>query len=185
MVLYYSLPEATSIQNMTQEGENSTVTVDGEVLGNVQYLAGIIAQQTGGEEMRIEAVNPYPITDHQQLIDQAQQELNSNFRPEIIGAPTQEQIGAADVIFLGYPIWWADLPTPMYAFLESADLAGKTVIPFTCHGGSGFATTRETIAELQPGADVRNSDGFSVSRNVVADSAEDVSGWLDGLGYQG
>lgn len=184
LVVYYSLPEATSVDNMTQEGENSTVTIGGEVLGNVQYLAQLIAEQTGGQLARIEAVAPYPISDHQQLIAQAQEELDSGFRPEITGAPTQEQIEAADVIFLGYPIWWADLPTPMYTMLESIDLSGKTVIPFTCHGGSGFASTRETLGQLQPGADIQSSDGFSVSRNVVADSAEDVADWLNGLGFE-
>lgn len=184
LVVYYSLPEATSAADITQEGENSTVTIGGEVLGNVQYLAQLIAEQTGGELARIEAVAPYPIDDHQQLIAQAQEELDSKFRPEITGAPTQEQIDAADIIFLGYPIWWADLPTPMYAMLESIDLSGKTIIPFTCHGGSGFASTRETIGQLQPGADIRGSDGFSVSRNVVADSAKDVTNWLDGLVFE-
>lgn len=183
MVLYYSLPEATSAEDMTPEGENSTVTVNGEVLGNVQFLAQLIGQQTGAEPLHIVATEPYPIEDHQQLIDQAKEELDSGYRPEVTGAPTSQQIEAADVVFLGYPIWWADLPTPVYTLLESVDLTGKTVIPFTCHGGSGFANTRATLAELQPGADVRGEDGFSVSRDVVADSAGDVTAWLASLGF--
>lgn len=181
LVVYYSLPEATSAANMTREGENSTVTINGEVLGNVQYLAQLIAEQTDGNLVRIEAVDPYPIEDHQALIDQAKDELDSGFRPEISGTPTPEQIEAADTIFIGYPIWWSDLPTPVYTLLESIDLSGKTVIPFTCHGGSGFSSTRATLAELQPDATIRSADGFSVSRDVVAESADDVTEWLGGL----
>lgn len=181
LVLYYSLPEATSVANMTREGENSTVTINGEVLGNVQYLAQLIAEQTDGNLVRIEAVDPYPIEDHQALIDQAKDELDSGFRPEISGIPTPEQIEAADTIFIGYPIWWSDLPTPVYTLLESIDLSGKTIIPFTCHGGSGFSSTRATLAELQPDATIKSADGFSVSRDVVAESADDVTEWLGGL----
>lgn len=184
MVLYFSLPEATSTANMTEAGENSTVTIDGEVLGNIQYLAQLIADQTNGELIRVEAVDPYPIEDHDQLTSQAQEELNAGYRPEITGAPTPEQIEAADVIFLGHPIWWANLPTPVYTLLESINLSGKTVIPFVCHGGSGFASTRETIAQLQPNADFQGDNGFLVSRDVVADSASDVGAWLNGLGFE-
>lgn len=182
LVVYYSLPEATSVADMTREGKNSTVTINGEVLGNVQYLAQLIAEQTDGKLVRVEAVDPYPVEDHQALIDQAKDELDSNFRPEITGAPTREQIEAANTIFIGYPIWWSDLPTPVYSLLESIDLSGKTVIPFTCHGGSGFSSTRSTLAELQPNATIRSADGFSVSRDVVAESADDVTEWLEGLG---
>ena len=185
LIIYFSLPEATSAENMTTEGENSTVTIDGEVLGNVQYLAQLVAERTGGKLMRIETVEPYDVSDHESLIAYAQQELDSGARPELqaSGVPTPEDIASASAVFLGHPIWWADLPTPYYTLLESIDLSGKEVIPFVCHGGSGFAGTRETIAELQPGADVRADDGYSVSRNTVADSAPEVEAWLEGLGY--
>ena len=185
LIIYFSLPEATSAEEMTPEGENSTVTIDGEVLGNVQYLAQLVAGRTGGKLARVETVEPYDVSDHEALIAYAQRELNSGSRPELqaSGIPTPEDIASASAVFLGYPIWWADLPTPYYTLLESIDLAGKTVIPFVCHGGSGFAGTRETIAELQPDADVRAGDGYSVSRNAVADSAPEVERWLEGLGY--
>lgn len=184
LVVYYSLPEVANPSKMTEEGENSTVAINGEILGNVQYLAQLIADQTKGEIARIEAVEPYPIDDHQELIDIAQKELDSGTRRKIKGAPTNDQIKNADTIFIGYPIWWADLPTPMYTFLESEDLSGKTIVPFTCHGGSGFSGTRETLAQLQAGADVLADEGFSVSRDDVEDSAGDVAEWLDGLGFK-
>ena len=45
------------------------------------------------------------------------------------------------MIFLGYPNWNVDLPMPLYTFLEQYDFSGKTIIPFTVHGGSGFSRT--------------------------------------------
>ena len=70
---------------------------------------------------------------------------------------------------------------PLYTFLEENDFSGKTIIPFTVHGGSGFSRTISTIAELQPEATVLE-DGLSISRNSVADAQDDVSSWIAGLG---
>ena len=85
------------------------------------------------------------------------------------------------MVFLGYPNWNADLPMPLYTFLEQTDLSGKTIIPFVTHGGSGFSRTVQTIQELQPDATVVE-DGLSLSRNSVPDAAAEVEAWVSGLG---
>lgn len=33
-----------------------------------------------------------------------------------------------DVVFIGYPIWWGQAPKIIYTFVESYDLAGKTLL---------------------------------------------------------
>lgn len=86
------------------------------------------------------------------------------------------------MIFLGYPIWNADLPMPLYTFLDACDLSGKTVIPFTAQGGSGFAGTISTLAAQEPGAQVERN-GFSVSRNSVSAAKDDIVSWVRELGY--
>ena len=70
---------------------------------------------------------------------------------------------------------------PLYTFLEEYDFSGKTIIPFCRHGGSGFSQTESTIAELQPNA-VVSENGLTVSRNDVADSAQEITAWAEGLG---
>ena len=70
---------------------------------------------------------------------------------------------------------------PMYTFLEEYDLGGKTIVPFTTHGGSGFSRTIQTIEELQPDASVIE-DGLSISRNDVPDAQGEVQAWISGLG---
>ncbi len=55
---------------------------------------------------------------------------------------------------------------------------GKTIIPFTTHGGSGFSSNIETIAQLQPDAEVI-TEGLSISRESVADSGEEIRDWVD------
>ena len=80
----------------------------------------------------------------------------------------------------GHAIWNADLPMPLYTFLEQYDFSGKTIIPFTTHGGSGFSRTIQTIEELQPNATVVE-EGLSISRNSVPEAQSEVVSWVSGL----
>ena len=108
--------------------------MDGEVLGNTQYIAQLIRPtETGGDLFRIETVQEYPGS-HDALLDYAYNELTENARPEL--ASQIENPDSYDVIFLGYPNWNSDLPMPLYSFLEEYDFSGKAIIPFTTHGGS-------------------------------------------------
>ena len=178
LTVYFSVPEDVSIEGVDAIAGASVVAQDGEALGNLQYAAGLIHETVDGDLTRIETQQQYPL-DHDPLVDFAAGEQDADARPEL--AAIIEDLEQYDTILLGYPIWWGDLPMPLYTFLESCDLSGKTIIPFTVHGGSGFADTRETIARLQPGALVVQ-DGLSVSRNAVADSAQEIVAWAEGLG---
>ena len=153
------------------------MVVDGEVLGNNQYIAQLIQQEVGGDLFRIETVQEYPGS-HEPLLEFAYNELSEKARPEL--ATQIENLDSYSVIFLGYPNWNADLPMPLYTFLEQYDFSGKTIIPFTTHGGSGFSRTIQTIEELQPNATVVE-EGLSISRNSVPEAQSEVVSWVSGL----
>ncbi len=85
-----------------------------------------------------------------------------------------------DVIFIGYPIWWYTLPMVLYTFFDTYDLAGKTIVPFNTHAGSGDGGTYNEIADFEPDAAVL--DGLALSGSSVgADSAQQIDTWLSGL----
>ena len=174
LIAYFSVPETDGVDNVAGA---SRVVVDGEVLGNNQYIAQLIQQQSGGDLFRIETEQEYPGS-HDPLLDFAYNEKADNARPAL--SSQIENLDKYDVIFLGYPNWNSDLPMPLYSFLEEYDFSGKTIIPFTTHGGSGFSRTIRTIAEMQPGATVIE-DGLSISRNSVPDAQRDVEEWVAGL----
>lgn len=174
LIAYFSVMETDGVDTVAGA---SRVAVNGEVLGNNQYIAQIIQQETGGDLFSIETVQEYPTT-HEPLLEFAYEEKADNARPELV---TQiEDPDSYDVIFLGFPNWNADLPMPLYTFLEEYDFSGKTIIPFTTHGGSGFSRTIQTISELQPDATVI-SDGLSISRNSVSGAESDVVNWVSSL----
>lgn len=76
LVVYFSVPETSDPNNMTRDEENSTVIVDGEVLGNTQYVAQLIGENTGGDVFRLEPVDAYP-TNHDDLLQRAADEMRS------------------------------------------------------------------------------------------------------------
>ena len=178
LVVYFSLPETTNPDNMTKEEDNSVVVINGEVLGNTQYMAYVIQQNTGADIFRIEPEIPYT-TNHSDLVDLAKEEQNENARPAISGSI--ENFEDYDTVFIGYPIWWSDLPMIMYTFFDTYDFSGKTIVPFSTHGGSSFAGTPATIAELEPGATI--DDGMTISRNDIQDAEPDIVSWLENAGY--
>lgn len=174
LIAYFSVPETDGVDAVAGA---SRVVVDGEVLGNNQYIAQLIQQETGGDLFRIETVQEYPGS-HDPLLEFAYNERAEDARPEL--ATQIENLDSYEVIFIGYPNWNSDLPMPLYTFLEEYDFSGKTIIPFTTHGGSGFSRTIQTIQELQPDA-VVIEDGLSISRNSVPDAQADVTEWVAGL----
>ena len=178
LIAYFTMPEDVDPAGADAVAGASIVVRDGEILGNVEYMARTIQQAVGGDLLRIETAEEYPL-EHEALVDFAAEEQEAGARPEL--ATQIENLEQYDTIFLGYPNWWGDMPQALYTFLESYDLSGKTIIPFCPHGGSGFSRTQSTIAELQPNATVRE-DGLTLSRNDVADSAEQVTAWAQGLG---
>lgn len=179
LVVYFSVPETTSAENMNAEEEYSTVVIDGEVLGNTQYVAHLIQQATGGDIFRIEPVTPYPMN-HAELEEVATEEKRQNAMPEI--AAQVEDMDQYTTVFLGYPNWYADMPRIIYSFLDQYDLSGKTIVPFVTSGGSGFSNTISTIQDLEPDATVI-TDGYSISRTRMEDAETGVMDWLTGLGY--
>ena len=94
------------IAYFSRAGENYNVGVVER--GNTELLAEIVAEETGGELFRIETVFEYP-SDYDEMLTVATQERNENARPEL--KTKISNFDEYDVIFVGYPIWWGDMPT--------------------------------------------------------------------------
>ena len=176
LIAYFTAAENSGVDAVASA---SYTTLDGEAVGRVQALAERIQQNVGGDLFSIRTSVVYP-ADSGELIDYAAQEQEENARPEL--TTHIENLDGYDTIFIGYPNWWADLPMAVYSFFDEYDFSGKTIIPFNVHNGSRFSRTIQTIQELEPDATVVEN-GFTVSEQTVAEAAEDVAAWLEGLGY--
>lgn len=176
LIAYFSVPE--DVDTVDAVAGASIVVRENEKLGNTEYVAKLIQQTVGGDLFRIETVDAYPL-DHDPLVDQAADEQDENKRSVL--SSHVENFDQYETVILGFPNWWADLPMPVYTFLEEYDFGAKTIIPFVTHGGSGFSGTINTISQLQPDARV-SENTLSLSRNSVADSEATVVEWAQSLG---
>ena len=100
---------------------------------------------------RIETVKKYK-EDYYELIEEAKQELRAKARPELTA--TVENMDQYDTIILGYPNWWGIPPMAVFTFLESYNFAGKKIVPFCSHEGSGLGGSIRQIKMAVPEANL-------------------------------
>ena len=162
------------------------VTGDSKILvayfswsGNTQTLANMVAEKSGGELFRIVPEVAYTNDD---VFDRAQSELRNGTRPPLSSHIDEEIMAQYDVIFVGFPIWWYDLPMPVWTFLEEYDLSGKTIIPFFSHNGSSSgASSVSTVKRLCSDSTVVDNY-LSIRGSSVSGAESQVTSWLNGLG---
>ena len=149
--------------------------------GNTKILAEMIAERTHGDLFEIKTVKPYP-KEYRPATEAAKQEKEENARPEIVGE--LPDLSKYDVVFLGYPIWWSDMPMPVYTFLDRENFAGKIILPFCTHEGSGLSDPQRSIADVTK-ADVR--EGFALQGHIAQKSPEEARTalyeWMSKQGY--
>ena len=151
--------------------------------GNTALLAEQLAALIHADAtFEIQTVIPYPV-DLKEMTETAKQEQAKQARPLL--ASKVDDMAQYDIIFLGYPIWYQDLPMPIYTFLESYDFTGKVIIPFSTGSSNAMSGKEADIpnyakgAVLLPGACIR---GKTV-RDDAAETKQRIAVWLEGLGY--
>ena len=127
LVAYFSQPDIALPQGDGEDQPATGLLLGQHLVGNVQYIAQAITQLTDGDLFRIKAKKLYPASYRMTcMIARGQQQAQE--RPEL--DEIIDNFDKYDTIYLGYPIWWMDLPMPVYTFLETYDFSGKTIIPF-------------------------------------------------------
>ena len=144
--------------------------------GNTAILAKMIAQKTGADSFEIVPEKAYP-KNYRECTDVAKDEQKKNARPSYKG---DIDTASYDTIYLGYPIWWGDLPMVVYTFLEKHDLNGKTIVPFCTHEGSGVSGTDSSLKKMYKGATVKKALAMrgSTAQNKRKEAEKSLDEWL-------
>ena len=174
LVAYFSVPERDGVDAVAGA---SRIVSRGKVMGNTQYVASVISEATGGQLFEIKTTYTYPAS-HKALIDAAKKEIDKKARPKL--ATHIKNLKDYDVVFVGFPNWWYDMPMPIYSFFDEYDFKGKTIIPFCTHGGSRFSGAIKTIRNMEKQATVL--DGYAIARERVNGSKDGILSWLKRIG---
>ena len=163
----------------SRTGENYNV---GNVeVGNTAIMASYMKEYLKADSFEIVPVNKYPDS-YDECLKVATKEKNEDARPAI--ESKLDDISKYDTIFIGYPIWWGEIPQIVYTFMEEYDLSGKTIIPFNTHEGSGDAGTYNTIKSKLSKSNV-NTNGLALQGKVARTDKgkEETINWLKKIGY--
>ena len=110
--------------------------------GTTEQVAKQIAKYADADIFEITPAKPYSSADLDWTNKQSRSSVEMNnpkARPELKALSVD--VSKYDYIFLGYPIWWDLAPRIVNTFIETASLAGKTVIPFATSGSSTIANS--------------------------------------------
>ena len=145
--------------------------------GSTARLAQTLAAAAEAKLYEIKPAVPYERKDLNWMDKKARSTVemqDPNCRPAL--ADTAAPVAEADVIFLGFPIWWYREPSIIDSFLEAYDFSGKMIVPFFTSGGSNLGEGQERIKALAKGAKVLSGKRFSAHA-----SEWELKAWIESL----
>ena len=145
--------------------------------GHTKDIAAKIQKMTGGDMYEIQTADKINTTPWFYLT--LRKQLKEHTYPALSGE--LPDLSRYDTIFVGSPVWWYTVSTPMLSFLQQADFKGKKVVPFSTQG-SNYGTFFEDFAQNARNAQLQKSASFN---NLPAqyDTAVDnkIASWLNSL----
>ena len=143
--------------------------------GNTKEVAESIKDITGGELIEIIPLKEYTSADlnyNDSNTRATKEQNNPSSRPEIKNTINVDY----DVIYLGYPIWWGDVPHIILTFIDTYDLDGKTIIPFCTSGSSSIDNSLNTLKNYNK--NINWVDGKRLTNNK-----KEIENWINSLNY--
>lgn len=145
--------------------------------GVTRRLAERLAHAIGAELYEIAPAVAYTKADLDWRDKQSRSSVemsDPSCRPAL--ADTDAPVADADVVLVGFPIWWYREPSIIDTFIESYDFSGKVVVPFATSGMSPIGESGANIARLAPGANVLYGERMSARASEAK-----LKAWYEGL----
>ena len=155
-------------------------------VGNTATIAKWIQKQLQCEIIALETLEPYPDSYFQTIkVSYKERKAKTERAIKPVAIPDD-----CDIIFIGSPIWYGTYAAPVATFLKQNPCAGKTLVPFSTHGGGDAPRFADDLKAACPDAKVldgftaRGSNQIERRLNVGVTSyhtEDDVIRWLNGL----
>ena len=144
--------------------------------GNTRGGAEFLAQRLNADLFEITMAQPYTGN----IYEASQRDLNANARPSL--AAKVPNIADYDMILLGYPTWWSTMPMPLFTCLETHDLSGKIILPFSSNGGTRFG---DSISDLRKHAQrAYVAQGFEYYYSGGSELEDELLDWVRRAGIE-
>ena len=140
--------------------------------GNTEVIAEYIRDITGADMFKVEPKNKYA-SDYDTCIEEAKDRQSTHDAPIVEEVP---DLSSYEVIYVGAPVYWGDMPEEMVTALKDIAFTGKIIRPFTTHEGSGLANIPNQIKRVCKSATV--TDGLAIRGSSVNSARSRVEDWI-------
>ncbi len=175
----------TETKNSNESDNDNGTTNDKKVAiiyfsatGTTKRVAEYIKEATGGDLIEIIPKEKYTDSDlnYENNNSRATKEQNdSQARPEILNNINTDFY---DIIYLGYPIWWGDVPKIILTFLDNHNLNDKSIILFCTSGSTDISGSLNTLKNYNKNVNWIDGKRFSSMTNQ-----DEITNWVNKLNY--
>ena len=161
-----------NVEKKTME-KKKVLVVYFSATGTTRQVAKQIAKIADADICEIIPTKPYSSADLDWTNKQSRSSvemIDLKARPAI--KPFSVDMSKYDFVFLGYPIWWDLAPRAVNTFIETTNLAGKTVIPFATSGGSSIGNSVAVLKQSYP--NIKWQSGKLLNRA----SKQEIEAWV-------
>jgi len=152
LILIMAVSLISSIEVKVQVKQNNKIVIlyfSGT--GITEGAAKRIKNKTKGNLMTIKAIEPYTeealdYSDNESRVTKEHESADSTVRPEIDNlSQIKKTVKKAEIVYIGYLIWWGEVPHIVYNLVENISLKEKTVVPFCISISSGLRDSSENL----------------------------------------
>ena len=191
VVLMIAVAGAVSVPAQAKAKKQKAVVLYFSNTGTTKSVAKKIKKTTKGKLIEIKAKDPYTEEDLDwgdensrvtKEHESAASPAKSTVRPKIRNLKTiKKAVKKADVVYIGYPIWWGEAPHIMYTLVEKISLKKKIVVPFCTSMSSGMGSSAK---HLKKNAIISKKTKWLKGRNFYGGSTQKkVVRWIKSLKY--
>lgn len=182
MIIFTACGDSTAEKSsaQVQASDDKILVAYFSCTGKTKKAAVEVAELLQADTFEIIPAEPYTPADLDYNVETCRanvEQQDSAARPAIKNL--LDDAAQYKTIVIAFPIWWGAEPRIIDTFVESFDLAGKTIVPVCTSGGSDVHTAAKNLRGLCKGADVL--DGKRLD-NISNDA---LKAWLASLNLRG
>lgn len=187
-VMLFALINVNSIPAQAKDNKKIVILYF-SATGTTKAVAKKIKKNTNGKLIEIKAADAYTSADIDWTDDNsrvtkehnsASSPAKSSVRPKIKNLRAiKKAVKKADVVYIGYPIWWGEAPHIVYSLVENISIKKKTVVPFCTSMSSGLGSSAKN---LKKNAIVSKKTKWLKGRNFYdIPSQKKINKWIKAL----
>lgn len=146
-------------------------------VGNLLVMRDVLEERLGIDAYSLHVEEVYA-PDYFEMVGPAQEDKRQNrqftFKEEL------PDLDGIRTLYFGTPIWWYDVPQPVYQYFSEADLSGINIVFFSINRGSNNSRAVQVLRQLQPDSNLIGE----ISINAATDNEQakiSFTAFLDSL----